>query len=326
MSFPHFDKDFRIRYYLGELSFYYMEHKDNPNPPVRYECTKEFHPKKEIPDVKECVTNYKHLKEQSHSNRRLQVYCNEMSSFLSLVDETKRNKNIMVKLGDNRSVPSFFAFAKTRMIYCRNIILLNLNFNRHWGDIPNVRKYDIPFHQKKNAVVWRGSSTGGKGNTSRDQLVRKYQHHPNKALNIKYSNLVQGYQNTNNQYILQPMSMEDQLKHKFIISIEGNDVATNLKWLMYSNSVVFMPKPIVASWFMEDQLLPYVHYIELKDDFSDIEEKYNWCMQHLNECEQIAKEATKYVEQFLDRNKEKEITKAVIETYLNATAIHSQSI
>ena len=31
------------------------------------------------------------------------------------------------------------------------------------------------------------------------------------------------------------------LQYKYLLSLEGNDVATGLKWMMLSDSVVFMP-------------------------------------------------------------------------------------
>ena len=69
------------------------------------------------------------------------------------------------------------------------------------------------------------------------------------------------------------MSITEQCRYKYIMSIEGNDVATNLKWIFRSNSVCFMRKPRFETWFMEGRLQPNVHYIELKDDFSDVAEK-----------------------------------------------------
>ena len=42
---------------------------------------------------------------------------------------------------------------------------------------------------------------------------------------------------------------------------------------MSSNSVCVMPKPKYESWFMEGKLEDGVHYIEVKDDFSDAQEK-----------------------------------------------------
>ena len=68
------------------------------------------------------------------------------------------------------------------------------------------------------------------------------------------------------------VSIDYHLKHKFILCIEGNDVASNLKWVMSSNSVAVMPKPKFESWFMEGKLIPDHHYIQIKEDYSDLEE------------------------------------------------------
>ena len=70
--------------------------------------------------------------------------------------------------------------------------------------------------------------------------------------------------------------LKAHLPYKFILSLEGNDVASNLKWVMSSNSVAVMPKPKFETWFMEGTLKPNVHYIEIADDYSDVEEKLKY--------------------------------------------------
>ena len=111
------------------------------------------------------------------------------------------------------------------------------------------------------------------------------------------------------------MPVQKQLYYKYIISIEGNDVASNLKWILYSNSVVLMPKPKCSSWYMEDKLIPWVHYVPLDDSFDDLEDKFNWCLLNDNKCCEIAKNATEYMNNFLDTESENIITKMVIEKY-----------
>jgi hypothetical protein len=117
--------------------------------------------------------------------------------------------------------------------------------------------------------------------------------------------------------IKQKISIEEQLKSKFLISVEGGDVATNLKWMMYSNSVVLMPSPTMCSWFMEDTLQPWVHYIPLETEFDDLEEKYEWCLNNLEKCEEIANNGKKFVEQFLDTEKENKIINMVLREYVD---------
>ena len=90
---------------------------------------------------------------------------------------------------------------------------------------------------------------------------------------------------------------------------------------MYSNSLVLMPKPTICSWFMEDKLINGKHYIEIKNDFSDLEEKYNWCCNNLDRCKEIVQNAKKYVRQFLNEENENKIIKKIIEIYIETVKI-----
>ena len=108
----------------------------------------------------------------------------------------------------------------------------------------------------------------------------------------------------------------------FIISVEGNDFATNLSWIMLSNSVPLMPVPYVETWKMEQKLIPYIHYVPLNNDFSDLDKKMEWCLNNLDICEEIAYMSKLYVLQFFDKNKENNIIKEVINVYKNNVSCH----
>ena len=62
------------------------------------------------------------------------------------------------------------------------------------------------------------------------------------------------------------LSKKEQMKYKFIISLEGNDVASNLKWEMNSNSLVLAPKITCETWFMEGTLKPNYHFALIDND------------------------------------------------------------
>lgn len=47
------------------------------------------------------------------------------------------------------------------------------------------------------------------------------------------------------------INRNELLKYKYLLSIEGNDIASGLKWMLLSNSVVFMARPEHESWAME---------------------------------------------------------------------------
>lgn len=206
----------------------------------------------------------------------------------------------------------------------KNSILVKMNINHHFNilDIPMI---DIPFEKKRNECIWRGSTTGyGFENNipyrpfSREILVKKYINHP--IINVGITKLVQNAKNKENiykKYMKSNLSIEEMLKYKYIISIEGNDVATNLKWIMYSNSIVFMPKPFIESWIMESHLIPYYHYIPIKNDFSDIEDQIKWCNDNPNKCKEISLNAKKYISMFLDEKNESILMSKILEYYLN---------
>ena len=96
-------------------------------------------------------------------------------------------------------------------------------------------------------LVWRGSLKSG-CQQNRTNFINKFTN--NNLLNITGDF----------------MTIREQLKYKFIVSLEGNDVATNLKWLMSSNSVCIMRKPTCETWFMEGTLGANYHYILIEDD------------------------------------------------------------
>jgi hypothetical protein len=78
-----------------------------------------------------------------------------------------------------------------------------------------------------------------------------------------------------------------------------------------------MPVPRISSWFMEDHLVEFKHYVPIRDDFMDLEEKYEWCLNNLDKCEEISRNATLFIQQFLDETREKKITDNVVKIYFD---------
>lgn len=115
------------------------------------------------------------------------------------------------------------------------------------------------------------------------------------------------------------ITLYDHLKYKFIISIEGNDVASNLKWVMSSNSIAVMPKPKFETWFMEGTLIPNYHYIEIKSDYSDLPERLQYYIDHPEEAKKISQNAHQYVKQFQDKDREDLIHLLVLKKYFSLT-------
>ena len=103
------------------------------------------------------------------------------------------------------------------------------------------------------------------------------------------------------------------------MALEGIDVASNLKWVMSSNSIAVMPRPTCETWFMEGTLIPDYHYIEIKPDFSDLEERLNYYIEHVAESLEIIRHAHEYVSQFKDKRRENLISLLVLDKYFKMT-------
>ena len=101
--------------------------------------------------------------------------------------------------------------------------------------------------------------------------------------------------------------------------MEGNDVASNLKWVMSSNSLAVMPVPTYETWFMEGTLIPDYHYVAIKSDYSDLEEKLRYYIEHEDEALAIIEQAHQYVAQFKNRRQEKLISLLVMKKYFEQT-------
>ena len=113
------------------------------------------------------------------------------------------------------------------------------------------------------------------------------------------------------------VSIPDHFRYKFILALEGYDMASSLQWIMASNCVPVMPKPTVEGWLMHSRLIPGIHYIEIEPDFSDVGEKIEYYVNHPAEAEKISMESKKWAQQFHDSKRERLISLLVVEKYLN---------
>ena len=239
------------------------------------------------------------------------------------------SKNIKIKciVGDNfYNKNCTYSLVKNRCCYGHlknesfndtkdGVILRSLNFNRHWANY--YRKFnELPFEEKKNKLIWRGATTGQNNYTAnRFDLVKKW-FNVNEDIDIGFNLFVQDKEKNYLKFFKKTMKIEEMLNFKYILSVQGNDKDSGLQWKLNSNSVVLMAKPTICSWLMETTLIPNYHYILLKNDFSDLEEKLNWCKQNQTKCLKIIKNANKFMDQFKDNELEEELERDVLHNYL----------
>lgn len=208
--------------------------------------------------------------------------------------------------GDVIEVPRVPSILKSRPISDenQNSVLLNLDKVRHFVFIKN----DKDFLSKKNMLIGRAAVQ----QQHRIDFYDKYFGHP--LCDLGQVNINAGKPEL---WLKPKISIEQHLDYKFILSLEGNDVATNLKWIMSSNSIAVMPKPKYETWFMEGTLLGGKHFIEIKPDYSDLEEQLKYYIANPEKCLEIIKDAHQYCEQFYHKNVEDYCSLKVLEKYFN---------
>ncbi len=213
--------------------------------------------------------------------------------------------------GDNRLIPPTPKIVKSRNLVSdpSNAVLLKLNKCRHYIYVRDK----IPFEQKASIAIYRGQ-IGTRQN--RKRFVEMYAANPrvDAANTLAKGALLPD--NVDGKATSPRLSIYDHLRYRYIMALEGNDVASNLKWVMSSNSIAVMPRPTCETWFMEGRLQPDVHYIEIKDDFSDLIDKMDYYDAHPALAKQIIANANAYTAQFRNKRRERYIALRVMQKYL----------
>ena len=218
-----------------------------------------------------------------------------------------------IEPGDVVTVPELPSVVKSRPTEgdLANSVVLNLDKHRHFLFL----KDEIPFREKQNRAIFRCNINYPWPNYERRlRFVEQYYGHPMVDVGVSNRNAV-----VREEWVRPYISEYDHMSYKFVMCLEGVDVATNLKWVMSSNSLAVMPKPRYETWFMEASLIPDYHYVAIKPDYSDLEERLQYYIDHPDEAEAIVRHAHEYIAQFMDRRREKLISLLVLEKYFRNT-------
>lgn len=265
---------------------------------------------------KEKMKSYKWLNENDNVNENERK--NYKEEFKKLVDKTNNRDMIFYLVaGDIQHKEGKYTIVKNRWRGNLNSVIIRcMNYEKHWGEVYK-KQMDIPYERKIEKIYWRGDASGGRRWTervaNRYDLVKRWCNR-NSEIDIGFSHI----KNVELEPYLKGVSkIETFLKHKYIISVEGNDKDTGLNWKLNSNSLVMMPRPRVTSWLMETTLIPDYHYIIIKDDYSDLEERFEYCKKNPQKCKEIIRNANNFMSQFKDVAKEEQIEMDVINIYFS---------
>lgn len=207
--------------------------------------------------------------------------------------------------GDVYFTPEVPAVVKSRLLAAdnQNSVVLKLDKLRHFMYVHDTK----PFREKKDCAIFRGKIRQSR---LRTLFLQKFFGHPMCDCGVVGRN-----EGCPDEWMTEKKTIREHLDYKFIIALEGNDVASNLKWVMSSNSLAVMTRPTCETWFMEGTLIPDYHYVEVKEDFSDFEEKLRYYINHPEKAEEIIRHAHEYVDQFRNDEREELLQLMVMERY-----------
>ena len=243
--------------------------------------------------------HYGSIKE-SYKWRRFSTYHYDMRSYARYFDE---NLKVYYGFGDVNYYFTQPSITKSRPISesNQNSIVLKLGQNRHFTFI----KDPYTFSEKQDRIFFRGACY----QEHRSRFLEQFFDAP--FCDIGHT----GSKSVHTQYLKPKVSIAKHLPYKFLLSLEGNDVASNLKWVLSSNSLCMMPRPKYETWFMESTLLPNVHYCEIAEDYSDVEEKFRFFCANPKAAQEIIHNAHRFCEQFYDTNAEEALNILVLRKY-----------
>lgn len=215
--------------------------------------------------------------------------------------------------------------------------------NENYADIPfiipedwklatNVNDYTIlendriEWDNKKETAIFRGSATGSVKfkNNQRLQITKlDYEWQTSKPglldagivswnsrdkidSNLTITYIKPSIMHEMNIFLKSRIPMNKQLSYKYIINIDGHSESNRFSYLLQSGCLILNveSKYVIGNqrWF--DHLLkPYVHYIPIKYDLSNLEEIILWCRSNDSKCKQIVKNAKDLYDEYFTKDK-----------------------
>ncbi|NGX34679.1 MAG: hypothetical protein K1060chlam1_01032 [Candidatus Anoxychlamydiales bacterium] len=151
------------------------------------------------------------------------------------------------------------------------------------------------WESKKNYAFWRGSCTNG----IRPKLCKmalKYPNHLYAKINSKVENedLQMQFEQEGIYCSKGWYPMEKVLENKYLPLMDGvMSAAPAFQSRLLSNSLTLKQNYSGVQWFFKP-LKPYVHYVPIKQDISDLIEKIEWAKKNDGLCKEISKNATDF--------------------------------
>lgn len=225
---------------------------------------------------------------------------NELSQ-CTLLPDTEFLISLHDSFGGNEEVP---IFAMVKQKDAKKVILVPdydaLKARYQVLNHHDITTYIIPWDKKLAKLIWRGSTaqhgyndvTGIIHKNNLDQFSRIFLCHLSQQfphlVDAKFTFYAQGAEHIPElqQYKGKWISYERQLEYKYHLIVDGNTSAYSASgWKLFTNSLIFKADSPWIQWYY-NAMIPYVHYIPVREDLTDLVDKIYWAKSH-DEAAQI---------------------------------------
>lgn len=169
------------------------------------------------------------------------------------------------------------------------------------------------WEEKEQKIVFRGTTTGVGATPTTNQRLKAFeiaQQHIGldvgftswnlRARKVMGSPFLQTIERKDYP-LVKPLSLQEQSKFKFLLNLEGHVAAFRLSYELSSGSVILLADSDWKLWFSKF-LIPWVHFVPVKNDLSDLIEKFEWCQKNDEKCKKIAESALHFYNKYLGEN------------------------
>ena len=173
----------------------------------------------------------------------------------------------------------------------------------------------IPWSERISKAVWRGGCSGAGTETARIRTVAALIDSPEIA-DVKLGWWWSENKNIPAHFFGNRMEVQEMMKYKIILIIDGNVIASSHMWSFASGAV-----PLLISnarcWF-SDFLVPFVNYVPVAYDLSDLQEKIHWVLDHEFEAKEIAHRACEFARFYFSPEIQREYLSNTINTIIRS--------
>ena len=190
----------------------------------------------------------------------------------------------------------------------------------------NCLRHDGPWADKQGGILWRGVdsgnivdqaiplSVGGVQRSNRWAFCQAWDGHV-ASDGVPWDLGISRFAQTEAFYDLNVLGLDGKAKdklpvhrlirQKYTLCLEGNDVSSQFFWALAGQTLPLHPYPFFfeTNWFhgpLYDEPIPWLHFVPLKHDGSDLGDRYEWCLSHTDQVLQMVKAGQAHVERYLD--------------------------